>query len=50
MVRGRIITAQALYAIGASLCLLNTYFSIAFIVLVQLNYAFAPRLGLLRRF
>jgi uncharacterized membrane protein len=49
-VRGRIIIAQALYALGASLCLVNTYVSIAFIVLVQLNYVFAPRLGLLRRF
>ena len=35
--------AQALYCIGASLCFLNTYFSIGFIVLVQLYYATAPR-------
>ncbi|MGA8099092.1 MAG: TMEM175 family protein [Candidatus Cybelea sp.] len=49
-VRGRIIIAQALYAVGALLCLVNTYVSIGFIVLVQLNYVFAPRLGLLRRF
>lgn len=49
-VRGRIIIAQALYAVGAALCLVNTYVSIAFIVLVQVNYVFAPRLGLLRRF
>jgi len=35
--------AQALYACGAALCVINTYFSIAAIVLVQLNYAVAPR-------
>ena len=40
----RIITGQSLYAFGAALCIFNTYWSIAFIVLVQLNYAFAPRL------
>jgi hypothetical protein len=38
----RIITGQSLYAFGAALCIFNTYWSIAFIVLVQLNYAFAP--------
>jgi uncharacterized membrane protein len=38
----RIITAQSLYALGAALCLINTYCSIAFIFLVQLNYALAP--------
>jgi hypothetical protein len=37
--------AQTLYALGASLCIFSTYWSIAFIMLVQLNYAFAPRLG-----
>jgi len=35
----RIITGQSLYALGASLCIFNTYWSIAFIVLVQLHYA-----------
>ena len=35
----RIIIAQSLYAFGALLCIVNTYVSIAFIVLVQLNYA-----------
>ena len=45
----RIIVAQALYALGALLCLINTYWSIGFIVLVQLNYVLAPRIGLLRR-
>jgi hypothetical protein len=33
-----------MYAFGALLCIFNTYWSIAFIVLVQLNYAIAPRL------
>jgi uncharacterized membrane protein len=40
--KGRIVTAQLLYAAGALLCLFNNYWSIAFIVLVQLNYAIAP--------
>jgi uncharacterized membrane protein len=39
----RIMIAQALYAFGASLCIISTYWSIAFIVLVQLGYALAPR-------
>jgi uncharacterized membrane protein len=39
----RIVIAQALYALGASLCVANTYLSIAFIVLVQINFAIAPR-------
>ncbi|MGA2133511.1 MAG: TMEM175 family protein [Bryobacteraceae bacterium] len=43
-IKRRIVVAQALYAIGALLCLINTYVSIAFIVVVQLNYALAPRL------
>jgi TMEM175 potassium channel family protein len=40
----RVIIAQSLYAFGALLCVMNTYWSIAFIVLVQLNYAIAPRI------
>jgi len=36
------VIAQGLYAFGASLCWINTYVSIGFIVLVQLYYAFAP--------
>jgi uncharacterized membrane protein len=40
----RILIAQALYAAGVLLCVINTYWSIAFIFLVQLNYALAPRL------
>jgi uncharacterized membrane protein len=47
-IRRRIVVAQALYAFGALLCVLGTAWSIAFIVLVQLNYVLAPRLP--RRF
>jgi len=39
----RIVIAQSLYAAGAAFCFLNTYDSIAAIVLVQVNYAIAPR-------
>ena len=39
----RIMIGQALYAAGALLCVINTYWSIGFILLVQLNYAVAPR-------
>ena len=39
----RIVIAQSLYAAGAALCVINTWVSIAAIVLVQLNYAIAPR-------
>ena len=46
----RIWVAQALYAAGASLCLVNTYVSIAVIVLIQLNFAFGPQIGWLSRF
>lgn len=48
-VERRIIIAQALYALGALLCVVNTYVSIAVIVLVQLNYAIAPRIRPLYR-
>jgi uncharacterized membrane protein len=43
-IQRRILIAQALYAFGALLCLVNTYLSIGFIALVQLNYAIAPHL------
>jgi uncharacterized membrane protein len=46
-VERRIVVAQGLYAFGACLCLINTYVSIVFIVLVQLNFALAPRLPFL---
>jgi uncharacterized membrane protein len=39
----RIVIAQTLYACGAALCFLGTYYAIAAIVLVQVNYAMAPR-------
>ncbi len=45
----RIVTAQALYAFGALLCVVSTFVSIVFIVLVQLNYVIAPRIRLLYR-
>ncbi|HKM47702.1 MAG TPA: TMEM175 family protein [Terriglobales bacterium] len=40
----RIVVAQSFYALGALLCVFSTRWSIAFIVLVQLYYAVAPRL------
>ena len=43
-IKRRIVIGQALYAFGALLCMVSTYVSIGFIVLVQLNYAIAPRL------
>lgn len=49
VVERRVIIAQALYAFGALLCLANTYWSLGFILLVQINYAFAPRIGALSR-
>jgi uncharacterized membrane protein len=45
----RILIGQALYAIGALLCFIDTRLSIAFIFLIQLNFAFAPRIPLLSR-
>jgi uncharacterized membrane protein len=42
-IKNRILIGQSLYALGAALCVVNTYWSIGFIVLVQLNYAIAPR-------
>lgn len=43
-VERRIVVAQALYAFGACLCVIHPYVSIAFIVLVQLNFALGLRL------
>lgn len=48
-VQRRIIIAQSLYAFGAALCVINTYCSLGFIILVQLNYVFAPKIGVLRK-
>src|SRR2546427_10695487 len=41
----RILIGQSLYALGALLCLFNTHWSIAFIVLVQRNYAMGLSFG-----
>ena len=38
----RIIVGQSLYALGVLLCIVSTFLSIAFIFLVQINYAVAP--------
>jgi uncharacterized membrane protein len=38
-IRRRIVVGQCLYAFGAALCLIDTYWSIGFIVAVQLSYA-----------
>ncbi len=40
----RIMIAQTLYACGAALCFVSNWLSLGVIVLVQLNYAIAPRL------
>ena len=40
----RIVIAQSFYAAGAALCFISNWVSMAVIVLVQLNYAIAPRL------
>jgi uncharacterized membrane protein len=44
VVRRRILVAQALDGFGALLCVVSTAWSIAWIVLVQLNFATGPRL------
>jgi len=38
----RIVIAQAFYAGGAALCVINTWVSIAIMIALQLNYAIAP--------
>jgi len=48
-VERRIVVAQALYAFGAGLCAFNTYASIGFIILVQLNFALGLRLPFLSK-
>jgi TMEM175 potassium channel family protein len=49
VIRRRVLVAQSLYAVATALCVFNTYVSIALIVLIQLNYAVAPRIPLLHR-
>jgi hypothetical protein len=44
-----VVVAQTLYGIGALLGLIGTPLGIVAIIAVQLNYAIAPRLPLLRR-
>ena len=48
-VERRIVVAQSLYAVGAALCAINTYWSIGFIVAVQLNYAVGGRIPWISR-
>jgi uncharacterized membrane protein len=43
-IRRRILIGQSLYAFGAALCLIDTYWSIGFIVAVQLWYALGLRM------
>ncbi len=47
--RRRVIIAQTLYAVGALVGLINVPLGLALIILVQLNYAVAPRLPILWR-
>ena len=42
-IRRRIVRAQGLYAAGAVAGLVSTPLGVAFIILVQINYAVAPR-------
>ena len=44
----RIIIAQSRYAFGAALCIVNTYWSIAGLFLLQLDSAIAPRMRIAR--
>ena len=48
-VKKRIIIAQSLYGVGALAGLIDVTLGIALIILVQLNYALAPRLPILWR-
>ncbi len=43
VIRRRVVQAEILYTFGAALCYFGTLYSIAFIVLVQLNNALAPK-------
>ena len=48
LVRRRVYWAQALYLLGLLLSVFDTHWSIAFIVAIQLNFALAPPIPLLR--
>jgi uncharacterized membrane protein len=45
----RIVVYQALYALAALTCLINTYLAIALLVALQVNSVVAPRIGILDR-
>jgi uncharacterized membrane protein len=47
--RRRVIIAQSLYGVGVLVGLVSVPLGIALIILVQLNYAFAPRVPILSR-
>jgi uncharacterized membrane protein len=47
--RRRVVIAQALYAAGAAIGLFDVTLGIALIILIQLNYALAPKLPFLSR-
>ncbi len=48
-IRGRIVVAQSLYGLGALIGLVSAPLGVAVIILIQLNYAAAPRLPVLSR-
>jgi uncharacterized membrane protein len=48
-IRRRVYVAQALYLFATLLCVIDTRLSIGLIVLIQLNYAIAPRIAFLHR-
>jgi uncharacterized membrane protein len=48
-IRRRIVIAQSLYGVGAVAGLFNVTLGIVLIILIQLNYAIAPRLPVLSR-
>ncbi|RFB80820.1 TMEM175 family protein [Methylovirgula sp. 4M-Z18] len=48
-IQRRILIAQGLYFAGMLLCFVSVWASIGFILLVQLNYVLAPRLGFLHK-
>jgi uncharacterized membrane protein len=47
--RRRIVVYQALYALAALTCLINTYLAMGLVVALQLNSVIAPRIGVLDR-
>ena len=47
--RRRVIMAQSLYAVGALVGLVSVPLGLALIILIQLNYAVAPKLPILSR-